>query len=224
MTNRRKNRRGHKRMNTHVPRGPISLPIVVYKDLPDMSIDTVQQTAFKVSDFLTDNTNYSYSLEHICLEVIAPSQVTAGATWCAVDTLLFQVFGYMKQDEMLQRNPMSTWRSVDKRTKRFSFNRNYIASHIFVGGKVPITNVNDDAIFGCHASWSSGSANTAKSLLMRLTVKVRCIFSLSQDLTIIKISHDGFRSYLGGTVNHDPNEQLVPNQPAIKNRQFQNLI
>jgi len=224
MTNRRKTRRSRKRMNNHVHRGPISLPVVIYKDLPDMSIDTVQQTAFTVSDFITDNTNYSYLLEHICLEVIAPTQVTAGSEWCSVDTLLLQVFGYMKQDELLQRNPMSTWRSVDKRTKRFSFNRNYIASHIYVGGKVPITNVNSDAIFGCHASWSSGSANTAKSLLMRLTVKVRCIFSLSQDLTITKVNQNGVRSYVGGTVNQDPNEQIVPNQPAIKNRQFQNLL
>jgi len=220
MTHRRNNRR-RRRMANHVPRGPITMPVVVYKDLPDMTVDTVQQAAFTAKDFLTDNTNYSYTLEHLCFEVVAPSQVTAASEWCAVDTLLFQVFGYMKQDEFLQRAPMSTWRSVDKRTKRFTFNRNYIVSHIYVGGKVPITNINDDAMFGCHASWSSGSAAISASLLMQLTVKVRCLFKLSQDLSITKITKDGVKTFIGGKVNPDMNESIVPNQPAIKCRQFQ---
>jgi len=218
MTNRRRNNnRRRRRMNTTMPMSPATLPIVVYKNLPDMPVDTVQQTAFTVSDFITSDAGYTYTLEHICFEVVAPSQIVSGPNWTAVDSLLFQVFGYMKQDELLQRNPMTTWRQVDKRTSRFTFNRKYIVQHIYVGGKVPITNINADAIFGCHAVWSSGSAaELESSMSMRLTVKVRCIFKLGQDLTLAKISSSGERSVMGGFTTPDIHEMTAPDQPALR--------
>jgi hypothetical protein len=153
---------------------------------------------FTIEDFLTDNT-YSYKLENLSIEVMAPPNVTNGSgQFTSVSLATLQVYGFMQQDSTLQRIPMTTWRNLSTTHPNvYSFNRAYINKHIYAGGFVPITNVNNDNMFGVHAVWTSGSKNADSSLEMKMDVRVRAIFSLNQDLQIGAITSEA----LGNTPN-----------------------
>lgn len=179
-----------------------TLPVCVYKDIPLMLVDTVEQSSLTVQQIVASClSTYAIDIVHISIEVTAPSFVTAASTLVPVDAVYAQVFGYMIQDVTLQRTPMSTWRSIDKdKPTRFSFNRAYIVKHIYAGGKIPITIVNADLCFGIQARWSSGSDLSGAVPHMSLTWKTRVLLQTTQPLKQTHITASGeTKSYKQGS-------------------------
>jgi len=164
---------------------------VVYVDLTPAEAGNIMTGAVKVSEVLSGaDPAYGYRLNHLSIELMAPAQVTGDAgTFTAVSMCTAQIYGYMQQDQTLQRSALSTWRdlSLTKPTK-FSFRKSYLRTRIYAGGFVPITNINDDEMMGIHAVWKAGSATAPASLQMALTAKMRFSFNMSQDLQITAVN------------------------------------
>jgi len=168
-----------------------TVPVVLFQQLSAGSENEIMSCSFKVSDVLAGmSAIYVYVLNHISVELMAPTQVVGSSAWTAVDQVLAQAYGYMSQDGTLQRTPMTTWRQVGtSRPTKFSFDKSYLSKRVYAGGFVPITNINGDLMFGLHALWNSGSVGVSADLKMAMNVKVRFQFTVSQDLQITQVSN-----------------------------------
>jgi len=185
----KRNPKRRRRRNRQSRVAAATQPVVIYSSLKAETENVPMVKGFTVNDFLSDNT-YAYELEHLTVQLMPPALVVDAPSWTSVATCVAQVYGYFKQDESLQRLPMTTWRALSTTQPTImKFNRKHIKSHIYVGGFVPITIVNSDAMFGIHALWTSGSeSSAADTLKMKLDCTVRSQFKFSSDLSIAPVS------------------------------------
>jgi len=195
-----KGKRNHKAKKSSKQRSGFTKPVVLYVDLSPGAESTVMSASVQVQQVLAGaDAAYTYNLSGIHIELMAPSLVTGtgGAGFAAVNMCTAQVYGFMQQDGTLQRNPLTTWRDLPTtKPAHFNFSKNYLKRRVYAGGFVPITNINEDEMFGIHALWKSGTPDLPDTFKMQLTAKVRITFSLGQDVQITEINSTFGRSLI----------------------------
>jgi len=196
-------------------------PVVLYVDLTPGSEATIMTASVNVQQALAGaDAAYTYNLSALHIEIMAPAIITGtgGAGFCSVNMCTAQVYGFMQQDGTLQRNPLSTWRDLPTtKPAHFNFSKSYLKRRVYAGGFVPITNINDDQMFGIHALWKSGTPALSDSFQMQLTAKVRLTFSLGQDIQISAINSSFGRQMAEAHASFhvQPKCQILP-RPSAK--------
>lgn len=139
---------------------------------------TVQQNGITVNQLLTGlSTTYSYAINSI--SIATRHSYYMGST-------MWQPYGYMRQDDSLQRSPLTAWRtSAQGPVSRCHLARPAIVESIYNGGKIPITIANDDLVCGVHARYVAGDATT-HAIVAEFTFLFE--LSYSADLAIYVVS------------------------------------
>lgn len=154
------------------------------------------QKGITIADMLTgQNTVYAYRLSSLSVSLQAPTIIKDGNGVAPVQ-IRAQVYGYMRQDDSLQRLPLCRWVNIpDDRPLNLTFPLSTLRNKIYVGGFVPVTVINSDLMFGVQYEWSSASEVTSPTLKWNFKTTAR--WTISRDLTMTHISATGERRIIG---------------------------
>lgn len=143
----------------------------------------LSQVTVSAEDLLgSQNTSdYSFVLKSCKCVIRSPQFVNEGGNITSLSYLSAQFGGYQKQDDSLQRSAMTAWKPLSTTLPTTLYGRN-LRRNVYVGGLVPVTNVNADVVFFTHFLWYPSLANSVISTSPQIVVEYHCSWTLNNDL------------------------------------------